>query len=187
MLIRKIRREDAAAVAALYAPYVENTTISFEYLPPKAEEIARRMDTLTAQFPWLAAEEDGVLLGYAYAAPNSVRTAYCWNANLSVYVTEAAMGRGVGHRLYEALEKILDRQGYQVLYGVVTGENTRSCRFHEAMGFALRAEFPNAGFKQGRWIGTYWYEKRLRTEAPAQPPISWRELDIEDILKGEAE
>ncbi len=88
-------------------------------------------------------------------------------------------------RLYEVLETILHRQGYQVLYGVVTGENERSCRFHEAMGFTLRAEFPNAGFKKGRWIGTYWYEKRLRQEDPLSPPVPWLQLDLSDILKGE--
>ncbi len=185
MLIRKIRREDAAAVADLYAHYVLDTTASFEYDAPTAEEIARRMDALTPQFPWIAAEEDGVLLGYAYAGPHSPRQAYCWGAHLSVYVAETALGRGVGHRLYEALETILYRQGYQVLYGVVTGENDRSCRFHEAMGFTLRAEFPNTGFKLGRWIGTYWYEKRLRQENPVSPPVPWLQLDLSDILKGE--
>ena len=164
MLIRSARPEDAAAVAAIYDPYVSESTVSFEYDAPSAAEIARRMGELMPHYPWIAAEEDGVLLGYAYAGPHSSRQAYCWGAHLSVYVSDRALGRGVGHELYGTLEKILFRQGYHVLYGVVTGENDRSCRFHEAMGFIRRAEFPAAGFKHGKWLSTFWYEKRLRQE-----------------------
>jgi len=185
MLIRPICPEDAPTVAALYAPYVLDSTASFEYDAPTAEEIARRMELLTPQYPWIAAEEDGCLLGYAYASPHSERMAYGWDTHLSVYVAREALGRGVGHRLYAALEEILRRQGYQVLYGVVTGENERSQRFHETMGFVLRAVFPDAGFKHGRWISTCWYEKRLGKELPSQFPVSWRTLDLGDILKGE--
>lgn len=185
MLIRPICPEDAQTVAALYAPYVLDSTASFEYAAPTAEEIARRMELLTPQYPWIAAEEDGCLLGYSYASPHSERWAYSWDAHLSVYVAREALGRGVGRKLYAALEEILRRQGYQVLYGVVTGENERSRHFHETMGFVLRAVFPDAGFKHGRWISTYWYEKRLGKELPSQFPVSWRTLDLRDILKGE--
>lgn len=187
MQIRKIRPEDAAAVAAIYAPYVQNTTFSFEYDAPDAAEITRRMTSLTPQFPWLAAVEDGRLLGYAYAGPNFVRSAYAWGADLSVYLARDALGRGIGRRLYKALEQILFRQGYQVLYGVVTGENERSCRFHESMGYCRRAEFPSTGFKHGKWLSTFWYEKRLRLEVPQAPPVSWLQLDLDDILEGEDE
>ena len=100
MLIRSARPEDAAAVAAIYDPYVSESTVSFEYDAPSAAEIARRMGELMPHYPWIAAEEDGVLLGYAYAGPHSSRQAYCWGAHLSVYVSDRALGRGVGHELY---------------------------------------------------------------------------------------
>ena len=176
MHVREAKLQDAAAIAAIYAPYVETTTVSFEYTAPAAGEMRLRMEELLPQFPWLVAEEDGVILGYAYAGPNFSRMAYAWGADLAVYLAPEACGKGIGRKLYEELLRILTAQGYCVAYGVVTGENTVSCRFHEAMGFTLRAEFPKTGFKFGRWCSTFWYEKRLRDEDPTELPKPWQEV-----------
>ena len=176
MEIRMARGADGAALAAIYRPYVEKTTFSFEYEAPTAEEMTRRVEETLRQFPWLVAEEDGKVLGYAYAGPNFQREAYLWGADLAVYVDASAQGRGIGRALYERLLRMLKEQGYCVAYGVITGENTGSCRFHEALGFALRAEFPKTGWKFGRWCSTLWYEKRLTDALPAERPRSWREV-----------
>lgn len=176
MQIRMAELADAAAIAAIYAPYVANTTISFEYTPPTAAQMRQRMEKILQQFPWLVAEGNGKILGYAYASPNFERAAYGWGADLAVYLAPEAQKRGLGRDLYEHLMHILKKQGYCVAYAVVTGENAGSCRFHEAMGFDLRAEFPKTGWKFDRWCSTLWYEKRLREEDPTEPPKSWQEV-----------
>ena len=178
MEIRMAQRADGAALAAIYAPYVESTTVSFEYAAPTAQEMARRVEETLRQFPWLVAEEDGKILGYAYAGPNFSREAYLWGTDLAVYVDAAARGRGIGKALYEELLRMLKKQGYCVAYGVVTGENVESCRFHEAMGFTLRAEFPKTGWKFGRWCSTFWYEKRLTDALPGESPRPWQEVAL---------
>lgn len=178
MPIRMAELGDAAAIAAIYAPYVAETTFSFEYTPPTGEEMRCRMERIMKQFPWFVAEENGSIVGYAYADSNFERAAYKWGADLAVYVAPEAHGSGIGRDLYERLLHILGQQGYCVVYGVVTGENEGSCRFHEAMGFTLTAEFPKTGWKFGRWCSTLWYEKRLRENDPAELPRSWREVAL---------
>lgn len=177
MQIRMAEISDAAAIAAIYAPYVAETTVSFEYVPPTAAEMALRIEQTLRQFPWLVAEENGRILGYAYAGANFERAAYMWGADLAIYLAPDAQGRGIGRNLYEQLLRMLKKQGYCVCYGVVTGENQGSCRFHEAMDFTLTAEFPKTGWKFGRWCSTLWYEKRLRHDSPTEPPRAWQEVE----------
>jgi len=137
----------------------------------------QRFYDITAQFPWLVWEADGKLLGYAYAAPPYTRAAYRWCAEPSVYLRPEAQGRGIGRRLYAALEAILKLQGYQVLYALVTGENSASLRFHEKLGYREKVLFDNCGFKFGRWLGVYWLEKRLNTvEIPNSFPTPFCQL-----------
>ena len=94
-----------------------------------------------------------------------------------MYLRPEAHGRGIAARLYRELEELLLKQGYQVLYALVTEENVRSVRFHEKQGYEIRAHFPNCGFKFGRWLGLYWLEKRLKAvEIPEKMPISWKML-----------
>jgi phosphinothricin acetyltransferase len=187
-MIRIATEADVPEILAIYAPYIENTTITFEYDVPCKKEFMQRFLTITAQFPWLVWEENGEILGYAYAAPPYARAAYSWCAEPSVYLKPEARGRGIGRKLYAALEEILSLQGYQVLYALITGENKASLAFHEKLGYETRVLFENCGFKFGRWLGVYWLEKRLKTvEIPKSFPTPFPRLGqdsqrISDIL-----
>ena len=160
-MIRIATEADVPAILAIYAPYVENTTISFEYDVPCKKEFMQRFFDITAQFPWLVWEENGQILGYAYASPPYTRAAYAWCAEPSIYLKPEAQGKGIGRKLYAALEAILREQGYQVLYALITAENAPSLRFHEKMGYRFCMKLDNCGFKFNRWVGLIWMEKRL--------------------------
>ncbi len=187
-MIRIATEADVPAILAIYAPYVEHTTVSFEYDVPCRKEFIQRFYDITSQFPWLVWEEDGSVLGYAYASPPYARAAYRWCAEPSVYLCPEARGKGIGAKLYAALEEILSVQGYQVLYALITEENTTSVRFHEKQGYRIQVLFPNCGFKLGRWLGVYWMEKRLKSvEIPKSFPTPFSllrqdEQRISDIL-----
>lgn len=173
-MLRIATVRDVPEILEIYTPYVENTTVSFEYVPPTPEEFTRRFQTITAQFPWLVWEEDGKLLGYAYASAPFSRAAYQWCAEPTVYLRPEARGRGIAARLYAVLEEILARQGYQVLYALVCAENAPSLRFHEKQGYRIAAEFPGIGYKMGHWLSLYWLEKRLEmVKTPSNPPCKW--------------
>ena len=173
-MLRIATLNDVPEMLAIYTPYVENTTVSFEYTPPSLEEFTRRFTTYTRQFPWLVWEEDGVILGYAYASAPFTRAAYAWCAEPSVYLRPDARGRGIGRRLYNGLEAILKYQGFQLLYALVTGENTASLSFHHALGYRDLAVFPACGFKFGRWLDLNWLQKRLTVvEIPSASPLTW--------------
>ena len=175
-MIRPATTADIPAILDIYAPYVSDTAITFEYVVPGLTEFTKRFADITAQFPWLVWEEDGEVLGYAYGSRAFERAAYQWDADLSVYLQPKAAGRGIGRALYEAVEEYLRRQGYVLLYGLVTSANERSCGFHEALGFKRQAVFPACGLKFGQWHDIIWYEKRLREDVPTTPPISWKEV-----------
>ena len=174
-MLRVAKESDVSAMLAIYAPYVRDSTVSFEYeVPAEAEFLARFRET-TRQFPWLVWEQAGEILGYAYAARPFARAAYSWCAEPSIYVASAAQGQGIGRKLYSALEELLRQQGYFVLYAWVTGENTQSVRFHESMGYATSMILQNCGYKFGRWCSLNWMEKRLKTVGnPMDFPTSWQ-------------
>ena len=173
-MIRIALESDIPAMLAIYAPYVQNTTVSFEYEVPSLEVFTRRFRDTTAQFPWLVWEEDGRILGYAYAAKPFERAGYSWCAEPSIYLRSDARGRGIGRKLYAVLEAILDAQGYCVLYALITGENLASLGFHEACGYSTAMVLPDCGRKFGRWLSLVWMEKRLKIgENPSAFPTSW--------------
>ena len=160
MSIRPAQERDVPRMGQIYAPYVEQTTYSFEEIPPDHEIFLRRFREHTDQFPWLVWEEDGVV-----------------RAEISVYLEPDAHGRGIGRALYQRLEELLKRQGYRVVYALVTTENHGSAAFHEAMGYTKRTTFENCGYKFGRWLGVIWYEKWLNPlTPPLSPPTPWRKL-----------
>ena len=136
----------------------------------------------------LVYEEEGVILGYAYASAPFTRAAYGWCAEPTVYLRPEARGRNIAASLYTVLEEILFRQGYQALYALVCGENTQSRRFHEKQGYHITAEFPGIGFKMGRWLSLIWYEKRQKiVKSSSIFPRPWPEVvhnaeTLDDIL-----
>lgn len=155
-------KADVPAMLDIYGPYVRESTYTFEYEVPSKEEFEERFGKISARYPWIAWEEKGEILGYAYADEAFVRAAYSWDADLSVYLNQNARGRGIGARLYGCLEELVCRLGYHNLYGIVTGENTASQRFHEKCGYVLQGTLEKSGYKLGRWIDVLWYAKRLR-------------------------
>ena len=178
MAIRFAREADLPEILAIYAPYVENTTVSFEYEVPTQQAFTQRFQAITRQFPWLVWEEEGRILGYAYGSAPFERAAYRWCAEPSIYLAPEAQGRGIGRKLYQALEAILQKQGYCLLYAIITSENRASLAFHKALGYSPVATMPCCGFKQDRWLGITWMEKRLSTpDAPGAFPIPWQEVN----------
>lgn len=176
-MIRFATCDDIAAMLAIYAPYVENTTFSFEYTAPAYETFLNRFTKYTQQLPWLVWEEKGEVLGYAYGSLPFERAAYSWCCEVSVYVAPHAHGRGIGKKLYAVLEEIMWRQGYRIIYSLITSENTGSLAFHEKVGYRFCAEFPRCGFKFGRWLGVIWMEKQSNlVEIPSDFPVSWRTI-----------
>ncbi len=173
-MLRIATTADIPAILDIYAPYILNSTATFEYDVPCLRSFTARFQSITAQFPWLVWEEDGEVLGYAYASAPYERAAFSWCAEPSVYLRPSAQGRGIGRKLYAALEYILKEQGYQVLYALITDENQASIRFHESQGYHFSVKFPDCGFKFGRWLGLVWMEKRLTSvEIPKKLPTSF--------------
>lgn len=173
-MIRIASEKDVPAMLAIYTPYVTDTTYSFEYTPPTPDAFMARFRSISRDFPWLVWEENGRVLGYAYGSLPFERAAYAWCGEVSIYLAPQAQGRGVGRRLYTALEKLMLLQGYRVLYALVTSENAASLAFHEKLGYRPGVVFDRCGFKFGRWLGVHWLEKRPEIgEIPTQMPVPW--------------
>jgi phosphinothricin acetyltransferase len=173
--IRAATPADADAVAAIYAPIVETTHISFELEPPTTEEMEHRISNVTRLLPWLIAEHDDDVIGYAYAAPHAPRPAYRWAVDTSIYLDNAARGQGVGTTLYQTLLDALRRLGYVSAFAGIALPNEASVALHRRAGFVDIGSFPVAGFKLGRWIDVSLWRCPLlpRSEDPA-PPQPWR-------------
>ncbi len=164
--------EDGAACAAVYAPYVADTIISFEMVPPTAEEMAARIVKTLPDYPWLIAEAGGAVAGYAYASQHHARAAYRWGADVGVYLAEAARGQGVGKRLYTALLALLKAQGYETAYGGISLPNPASIALHEGLGFTPVGVYARTGYKMGAWRDVGWWQLALGGavgDPPAEP------------------
>ena len=166
--IRPVSEADAAALAAIYAPYVSETTVSFEKDPPDAAEFLRRIRSVTEFYPWLVYEADGVVLGYAYASPQGARYAYRTSAYLSVYADREHLHRGIGRALYGVLLELLRRMGIHAVWAAVSVPNPPSEGLHTALGFSRVGLFPEVGRKFDEWMNLGWFSKILSPEpAPA--------------------
>lgn len=180
MTIREAAPADAARMLEIYSWYVENTAITFEYEVPTLTEFTGRIVKTKRRYPWLAVEEDGRIMGYAYAGPQSRRAAYDWSCELSIYLDRGARRRGLGRRLYEALEAELKARGMRNLYAGVAAPmgapdetiTFDSVRFHERLGFVEAGHFHACGYKFGRWYDLLWMEKHIGPhDAPAATPF----------------
>lgn len=168
-MIRSATELDAAAIAAIYAPIVRDTAISFELDAPADAEMARRIRDKT-RFPWLVDEVDGAVVGYAYASSFRERAAYDWCTEVTVYVGATARRTGAATRLYRALFRLLELQGYAMAYAGIVLPNAASVGFHEAMGFTRVGTFSRAGFKFGGWHDLGFWERPLATPSAPRTP-----------------
>jgi len=165
-VIRLATDADAAAIAAIYRPFVSDTAVSFEVEPPDAAEMARRLGHTFPALPWLVLDRGGVQ-GYAYAARHRDRAAYRWSVDASVYVAEGHRRAGAGRALYTALFGLLRAQGFRAVHGGITLPNAGSVGLHEAMGFRAIGVYPAVGFKRGAWHDVGWWQLPLREPAAA--------------------
>lgn len=170
--------EDAKTLVEIYTPYVEKTVITFEYEVPSVEEFKGRMAHVLEKYPYLVAERDGEIVGYAYAGEFKSRAAYDWAVETTVYVREDQKNSGVGKALYMALEQILAEQNILNLnacigYPEVEDEylTKNSVQFHEHMGYRFVGEFYKCGYKFGRWYNMVWMEKHIGEHLDDQPAI----------------
>ena len=177
MAIRAAPPEDIPTVLEIYAPFVENTAVSFEYTVPTEEEFLKHFQEHTAVYPWLVWEEDGKVLSYACAGRAFERAAYAWNAEISCCLAESARGRGVGTKLHDKIEEILRKQGCRKVFAVVTSANEASVRFHEAIGYEKVVVCPRVGYKFGQWYDVIWLQKQLLPlDDPEGFPKPWNDL-----------
>ena len=167
-IMRLARPEDARAVLEIYAPYIRNTNITFEYEVPSLSEFRDRMAGIMEGYPYLICEIDGIAAGYAYAHRYKERAAYQWDAELSVYLREGCERRGIGQAFYTALMEILKEQHVRNVYGIVTSPNPPSEALHAAMGFRLAGVSLKTGYKLGKWIDVSCFERPLGD--PDSPP-----------------
>ena len=171
MIIRFARAEAAQALLDIYAQYI-HTPITFEYELPSAAEFARRISsTLADGYPYLVCQDGDEVLGYAYAHRLGERAAYQWNAELSIYLSSRAAGRGLGTALYLTLMDLLRLQGVKTVCGIVTRPNPASEGLHRALGFRLTGVREKAGYKNGTWHDVMWLEKPLGTYGPQPSPV----------------
>jgi phosphinothricin acetyltransferase len=160
---------DSAACAAIYRPFVDDSYVSFEEEPPDGGEFARRIERLSQTYPWLVAEDDGAVIGYAYASAHRERAAYRWAADAAVYVDERARRNGVGRALYSALFGLLARQGVQTVCAGVSLPNDASVGLHESLGFRPVGVYRRIGWKRGAWWDVGWWQLQL-TDGDGPPP-----------------
>ena len=178
--IRLVTLDDAAAIQAIYAPYVTDTIISFEAKPPSTEEIAARIQKVVNKYPWLVYVAEGpqgengvnspVIAGYVYASSHSERAAYQWSVDVSVYVHPNYHRRNIGRGLYTALFELLRAQGFVNAYAGIALHNDGSVGIHEAFGFELVGVYEKVGYKFGSWHDVGWWGLQLTTPPDTPTP-----------------
>ena len=169
--IRPARPSDISAITRIYAHAVRHGTASFELEPPQEAEMARRQDTLlVGGFPYLVAEGDGGVLGYAYAGPYRARPAYRFTVEDSVYITPEAQRRGLGRLLLDQLSAESEARGYRQMIAVI-GDSAQhaSIALHAGLGFRLIGTFRAVGFKFGRWLDSVLMQRALGPGAETKP------------------
>ncbi len=178
LLIRRALPEDAEALLGIYAYYVKYTAVTFEYDVPTVEEFRRRMEEITVRHPYILAEADGKVVGFAYAAPFVGRRAYDWSAELTVYAHKDFQKCGIGKHLYTELEEILRRMGVTNLYACISVPETEdkyltdnSLGFHRHMGYAVAGRFHKCGYKFSTWYDMVWVEKTIGSHFTNQPEV----------------
>ena len=170
--IRHATAEDAAQILEIYSPEVLHSTVSFELEPPSLPAMAERVAKVAASLPWLVLEEEGAVLGYAYAAPFNERAAYAWSVDVAVYVREAARRRGVAAALYGSLLAVLRLAGFRNAVAIIALPNEPSVALHESLGFSRVGLYPRVGYKHGAWrdVGHWLLTLGPEEGQPPAPP-----------------
>ncbi|MET0235212.1 MAG: N-acetyltransferase family protein [Kibdelosporangium sp.] len=172
MKVRDASELDAEACAAIYAPYVTDTTITFEYEPPTTAVMAQRIADALGTHAWVVLEDDnGRVIGYAYGGPFKVRQAYRWSCEVSVYLQQGVRRTGGGRALYEALFERLAERGYRTAAAGMTLPNDASVGLHRALGFEPVGTYRKIGWKNGQWLDVAWAQREIATgdDPPAEP------------------
>ncbi len=176
--------KDADAILEIYRPYVVSTTVTFETVVPTSEEFRQRVEGILAQYPYLVAESDGRILGYAYAGAYRSRAGFTWSPELSVYVRQGEQGNGIGTHLYGALLDLLRLQGYQNVCSILSWPNPGSEKLHQHFGFRFAGLQKKCGFKNGEWRDVAILERRLGDyPTPPAPPIPFPQLPEDEVLR----
>lgn len=182
MNIRLATQADASSILDIYAPYVKETAVTFDVTVPTRFDFIRRMEEIRERFPYLVAEQDERITGYAYAHSERDRAAYQWNAELSIYIHKDFQGHGLGSRIYSTLIDLLGILGYRNLYAAITLPNEASLFMHQRLGFRELAVHKNAGYKLGKWHDVAWLDKKLGPyTAEPTPPLPMSELAPEKL------
>ncbi|MDL2323821.1 N-acetyltransferase family protein [Ruminococcaceae bacterium OttesenSCG-928-A16] len=184
LTLRLATLADVPAMLAIYTPYVQNTTVSFEYTPPSQQEFAQRLAAIQAEFAWLVCEVNGQIIGYAYASRFGVRAGYGWATELSVYIAAGQHGHGAGRALYTALLAAVQQQGYIYAYARIATPNPESEGFHTRMGFVKEATLQQVGYKLGRYVDMSYYKKQLLPSLPNPVfPLPFSQLKAEVLAQ----
>ena len=183
--LRIADKNDAQQLAPIYAYYVENTAISFEYSAPTVEEFESRVLHKLEKYPFIVAAENGRCIGYAYASQFRERESYDWSVELSVYVDKEHLKKGVGTRLYGALLELLALQNFAIAYSLIALPNPSSVALHERFGFVSFGVSRAVGFKNQAWHDVIWYEKKLNyfENEQALPIIPFPNLDKKTVAE----
>ncbi|ABX40674.1 GNAT family N-acetyltransferase [Lachnoclostridium phytofermentans] len=168
LVIRMATILDAPKLLEIYAPYVRETAITFEYTVPTVQEFESRIAKILTRYPYLVAEKEGEILGYAYVSSFKERAAYDWAVETTIYINQNQRGSGVGKRLYLKLEEIVKRQNIINMNACIAYPNPGSIAFHEHLGYKTVAHFTKCGYKLDRWYDMIWMEKILE-EHPEKP------------------
>ena len=185
--IRLANSSDAISILDIYAPYILNTSFTFETEVPTNEAFAQRIISYQENWPWLVCEIDEFIAGYAYATRHRERVAYQWCVESSVYIHDNFQQRGVAGALYAALFEILKYQGCRNVYAAINLPNDKSVSLHESFGFTWFADYKNVGYKLGQWKTVGWWLKQLNDySAEPAPPIRLADIApslLESIFK----
>ena len=183
--IRLARPQDAAELLEIFRPYVLETAVAFNYEPPALEEFRNTMENRLRRYPYLVAETEDGLMGYAYASPFKARAAYDWAVETSIYVKQGHAGQGYGRLLHDRLETLLKAQNILSMYACIAYTDhedahltNNSMRFHAHMGYELTAKFPKCGYKFDKWYDMIWMHKEIGShDGPPSPVIPITALD----------
>ena len=184
LIFRFATEGDAEEILGIYKPYIENTTITFEYEVSAVEEFRERIRETLEKYPYIVCTYDGKIIGYAYAHRIWSRAAYQWDVELSVYTDGNYAGNGIEKKLYKILIEILKLQNVVNVYALITYPNENSEKMHNYFGFKKIAVFEKSGYKFGKWIGVTWFEKAI-SKYPKNPnPIKKvSEIDEAELKK----